>query len=103
MRLVFFFLLFFCPITLSAKNIEVNYAGFSYLGDKESELSGMPLTTLLIREKKNGQNIVDFAITDKLKKTKPKNFNINFALADREKGNPIMMSIGVSKEIFSLN
>ena len=102
MRLVFFFLLFFCPITVFAKNIEVYYVGFSYLGEKESELSGMPLTTLLIKEK-NGQNILDFAITDKLKKAKLKNFNINFALANREKGNSIMMSIGVSKEIFSLN
>lgn len=98
MRLVFFFLLFFYPITLSAKNIEVYCAGFSYLGEKESELSGMPLTTLLIKEKKNNQNIVDFAITDKLKKTKPKNFNMNFSLADQRE---IIMSIGISKEIFS--
>ena len=100
MRLVFFFLLFFYPITLSAKNIEVYYVGFSYLGEKESELSGMPLTTLLIKQKKNNQNIVDFAITDKLKKTKPKNFNMNFSLADQRE---IIMSIGISKEIFSLN
>ena len=58
----------------------------------------MPLTTLLIKEKKNNQNIVDFAITDKLKKTKPKNFNMNFSLADQRE---IIMSIGISKEIFS--
>ena len=101
MRLVFFFLLFFYPITLSAKKIEVNYAGFSYLGNNESQFSGMPLTTLLTKEKKGNQNTVDFAITDKLKKTNPKNFNINFSLADLEKGNNIMMSIGISKEIFS--
>jgi len=101
MRLVFFFLLFFCPITVFAKNIEVNYAGFSYLGNNESQFSGMPLTTLLTKEKKGNQNTVDFAITDKLKKTNPKNFNINFSLADLEKGNNIMMSIGISKEIFS--
>jgi len=101
MRLVFFFLFFFCPITVFAKNIEVNYAGFSYLGNNESQFSGMPLTTLLTKEKKGNQNTVDFAITDKLKKTNPKNFNINFSLADLEKGNNIMMSIGISKEIFS--
>jgi len=101
MRLVFFFLLFFCPITVFAKKIEVNYAGFSYLGNNESQFSGMPLTTLLTKEKKGNQNTVDFAITDKLKKTNPKNFNINFSLADLEKGNNIMMSIGISKEIFS--
>ena len=101
MRLVFFFLLFFFPTVLFAKKIEVNYAGFSYLGNNESQFSGMPLTTLLTKEKKGNQNTVDFAITDKLKKTNPKNFNINFSLADLEKGNNIMMSIGISKEIFS--
>ena len=99
-RLILFLLIFFLPTVLFAKNIEVYYVGFSYLGEKESELSGMPLTTLLIKEKKNNQNIVDFAITDKLKKTKPKNFNMNFSLADQRE---IIMSIGISKEIFSLN
>lgn len=100
-RLILFLLIFFLPTVLSAKKIEVNYAGFSYLGNNESQFSGMPLTTLLTKEKKGNQNTVDFAITDKLKKTNPKNFNINFSLADLEKGNNIMMSIGISKEIFS--
>jgi hypothetical protein len=100
-RLILFLLIFFLPTVLFAKKIEVNYAGFSYLGNNESQFSGMPLTTLLTKEKKGNQNTVDFAITDKLKKTNPKNFNINFSLADREKGNNIMMSIGISKEIFS--
>ena len=100
-RLILFLLIFFLPTVLFAKKIEVNYAGFSYLGDNESQFSGMPLTTLLTKEKKGNQNTVDFAITDKLKKTNPKNFNINFSLADLEKGNNIMMSIGISKEIFS--
>ena len=100
-RLILFLLIFLFPINLFAKKIEVNYAGFSYLGSNESQFSGMPLTTLLTKEKKGNQNTVDFAITDKLKKTNPKNFNINFSLADLEKGNNIMMSIGISKEIFS--
>jgi len=100
-RLILFFLIFLFPLNLFAKKIEVNYAGFSYLGSNESQFSGMPLTTLLTKEKKGNQNTVDFAITDKLKKTNPKNFNINFTLADLEKGNNIMMSIGISKEIFS--
>jgi len=100
-RLILFLLIFFLPTNLSAKKIQVNYAGFSYLGNNESQFSGMPLTTLLTKEKKGNQNTVDFAITDKLKKTNPKNFNINFSLADLEKGNNIMMSIGISKEIFS--
>jgi hypothetical protein len=100
-RLILFLLIFFLPTVLFAKKIEVNYAGFSYLGNNESQFSGMPLTTLLTKEKKGNQNTVDFAITDKLKKTNPKNFNINFSLADLEKGNNIMMSIGISKEIFS--
>ena len=100
-RLILFLLIFLFPINLFAKKIEVNYAGFSYLGNNESQFSGMPLTTLLTKEKKGNQNTVDFAITDKLKKTNPKNFNINFSLADLEKGNNIMMSIGISKEIFS--
>ena len=100
-RLILFLLIFLFPTNLSAKKIEVNYAGFSYLGNNESQFSGMPLTTLLTKEKKGNQNTVDFAITDKLKKTNPKNFNINFTLADLEKGNNIMMSIGISKEIFS--
>ena len=100
-RLILFLLIFLFPTNLSAKKIEVNYTGFSYLGNNESQFSGMPLTTLLTKEKKGNQNTVDFAITDKLKKTSPKNFNINFSLADLEKGNNIMMSIGISKEIFS--
>ena len=100
-RFTLFLLIFFLPTVLFAKKIEVNYAGFSYLGNNESQFSGMPLTTLLTKEKKGNQNTVDFAITDKLKKTNPKNFNINFSLADLEKGNNIMMSIGISKEIFS--
>lgn len=100
-RLILFLLVFLFPTILFAKKIEVNYAGFSYLGNNESQFSGMPLTTLLTKEKKGNQNTVDFAITDKLKKTNPKNFNINFALADLEKGNNIMMSVGISKEIFS--
>ncbi len=100
-RLILFLLIFFLPTVLFAKKIEVNYAGFSYLGNNESQFSGMPLTSLLTKEKKGNQNTVDFAITDKLKKTNPKNFNINFSLADLEKGNNIMMSIGISKEIFS--
>lgn len=100
-RFILFLLIFFFPTVLFAKKIEVNYAGFSYLGNNESQFSGMPLTTLLTKEKKGNQNTVDFAITDKLKKTNPKNFNINFSLADLEKGNNIMMSIGISKEIFS--
>jgi len=100
-RLILFLLIFIFPTNLFAKKIEVNYAGFSYLGNNESQFSGMPLTTLLTKEKKGNQNTVDFAITDKLKKTNPKNFNINFTLADLEKGNNIMMSIGISKEIFS--
>jgi hypothetical protein len=100
-RLILFLLIFFLPTVLFAKKIEVNYAGFSYLGNNESQFSGMPLTTLLTKEKKGNQNTVDFAITDKLKKTNPKNFNINFSLADLEKENNIMMSIGISKEIFS--
>ena len=101
MKLILFLFIFFFPTVLFAKKIEVNYAGFSYLGNNESQFSGMPLTTLLTKEKKGNQNTVDFAITDKLKKTNPKNFNINFSLADLEKGNNIMMSIGISKEIFS--
>lgn len=101
MKLILFLLIFFSPTVLFAKKIEVNYAGFSYLGNNESQFSGMPLTTLLTKEKKGNQNTVDFTITDKLKKTNPKNFNINFSLADLEKGNNIMMSIGISKEIFS--
>lgn len=101
MKLILFLFIFFFPTVLFAKKIEVNYAGFSYLGNNESQFSGMPLTTLLTKEKKDNQNTVDFAITDKLKKTNPKNFNINFSLADLEKGNNIMMSIGISKEIFS--
>lgn len=101
MKLILFLLIFIFPTNLFAKKIEVNYAGFSYLGNNESQFSGMPLTTLLTKEKKGNQNTVDFAITDKLKKTNPKNFNINFSLADLEKGNNIMMSIGISKEIFS--
>lgn len=101
MKIILFILLFIFPNKLSAQKIEVNYAGFSYLGNKDSEFSGMPLTTQLIKEKKNNQNTVDYAITDKLKKTTPKNFNINFSLANLEKGNAIMMSIGISKEIFS--
>lgn len=100
-RFILFLLIFFLPTVLFAKKIEVNYAGFSYLGGNESQFSGMPFTTLLTKEKKGNQNIVDFAITDKLKKTNPKNFNINFSLADLEKGNNIMMSIGISKEILS--
>jgi hypothetical protein len=101
MRLILFLLIFLFPTNLFAKKIQVNYAGFSYLVNNESQFSGMPLTTLLTKEKKGNQNTVDFAITDKLKKTNPKNFNINFSLADLEKGNNIMMSIGISKEIFS--
>jgi hypothetical protein len=101
MRLILFLLIFFFPTILFAKKIDVYYTGFSYLGNNESQFSGMPLTTLLTKEKKGNQNTVDFAITDKLKKTNPKNFNINFSLADLEKGNNIMMSIGISKEIFS--
>ena len=100
-RLIIFFLIFFLPTPLFAEKIQVHYAGFSYLGKYVSQLSGMPLTTQLIKEKKNNQNIVDYAITNKLKKTDPKNFNISFDLADLEKGNIIMMSVGISKEIFS--
>ncbi len=83
------------------KKLRYIYAGFSYLGNAESQFSGMPLTTQLIQEKKGKQNVVDYAITDKLKITNPKSFNINFSLADLEKGNNIVMSIGISKEIFS--
>jgi len=100
-RLIIFFLIFFLPTTLFAEKIQVHYAGFSYLGKYVSQLSGMPLTTQLIKEKKNNQNIVDYAITNKLKITNPKSFNISFDLADLEKGNIIMMSVGISKEIFS--
>ena len=100
-RLIIFFLIFFLPTPLFAEKIQAHYAGFSYLGKYVSQLSGMPLTTQLIKEKKNNQNIVDYAITNKLKKTDPKNFNISFDLADLEKGNIIMMSVGISKEIFS--
>ena len=100
-RLVIFFFIFFLPTTLFAEKIQVHYAGFSYLGKYVSQLSGMPLTTQLTKVKKNNQNIVDYAITNKLKKTDPKNFNISFDLADLEKGNIIMMSVGISKEIFS--
>ena len=100
-RLIIFFLIFFLPTPLFAEKIQVHYAGFSYLGKYVSQLSGMPLTTQLIKEKKNNQNIVDYAITNKIKKTDPKNFNISFDLADLEKGNIIMMSVGISKEIFS--
>ena len=100
-RLIIFFLIFFLPTPLFAEKIQVHYAGFSYLGKYVSQLSGMPLTTQLIKEKKNNQNIVDYAITNKLKITNPKSFNISFDLADLEKGNIIMMSVGISKEIFS--
>ena len=51
-RLVIFFFIFFLPTTLYAEKILVNYAGFSYLGKYESQLSGMPLTTQLTKEKK---------------------------------------------------
>ena len=67
-RLVIFFLIFFLPTTLFAEKIQVHYAGFSYLGKYVSQLSGMPLTTQLTKVKKNNQNIVDYAITNKLKK-----------------------------------
>ena len=66
-RLIIFFLIFFLPTPLFAEKIQVHYAGFSYLGKYVSQLSGMPLTTQLIKEKKNNQNIVDYAITNKLK------------------------------------
>jgi len=101
MKIIFLLLLFLLPTNLFAKKIEVFYAGFSYLGNNESQFTGMPLTTQLIQEKKGKQNVVDYAITDKLKIANPKSFNINFSLADLEKGNNIVMSIGISKEIFS--
>jgi len=100
-KIALLILFFFFPTNLFAKKIEVFYAGFSYLGNNESQFTGMPLTTQLIQEKKGKQNVVDYAITDKLKITNPKSFNINFSLADLEKGNNIVMSIGISKEIFS--
>jgi len=101
MKIIFLLLLLLLPTNLFAKKIEVFYAGFSYLGNNESQFTGMPLTTQLIQEKKGKQNVVDYAITDKLKIANPKSFNINFSLADLEKGNNIVMSIGISKEIFS--
>jgi len=100
-KIALLILFFFFPTNLFAKKIEVFYAGFSYLGNNESQFTGMPLTTQLIQEKKGKQNVVDYAITDKLKIANPKSFNINFSLADLEKGNNIVMSIGISKEIFS--
>ena len=68
MKLILFLLIFLFPTNLFAKKIYVYYAGFSYLVNNESQFSGMPLTTLLTKEKKGNQNTVDFAITDKLKK-----------------------------------
>jgi len=100
-KLISFLLIFLFPTNLFAKKIEVIYAGFSYLGNAESQFSGMPMTSQLIKEKKGNQNTVDFAITNKLKETVPKHFNINFDLGDTEKGKTIMMSIGISKEIVS--
>ena len=41
-RLILFLLIFFLPTVLFAKKIEVNYAGFSYLGNNESQFSGYP-------------------------------------------------------------
>ncbi len=49
---IIFFYIFFFLTTLYAEKILVNYAGFSYLGKYESQLSGMPLTTQLTKEKK---------------------------------------------------
>jgi hypothetical protein len=100
-RLVLFILIFIFPTTLFANKIQVNYVGFSYLGNLESQFSGMPLTSQLIKEKKDKSNTVDFAITNKLKETSPKHFDIKFDLGDLDKGRTIQMSIGISKEIFS--
>jgi hypothetical protein len=71
------------------------------LGNLESQFSGMPLTSQLIKEKKDKSNTVDSAITNKLKETSPKHFDIKFDLGDIDKGRTIQMSIGISKEIFS--
>jgi hypothetical protein len=100
-RLVLFILIFIFPTNLFANKIQVNYVGFSYLGNLESQFSGMPLTSQLIKEKKDKSNIVDSAITNKLKETSPKHFDIKFDLGDIDKGRTIQMSIGISKEIFS--
>lgn len=100
-RLVLFILIFIFPTTLFANKIQVNYVGFSYLGNLESQFSGMPLTSQLIKEKKDKSNTIDFAITNKLKETSPKHFDIKFDLGDMDKGRTIQMSIGISKEIFS--
>jgi hypothetical protein len=100
-RLVLFILIFIFPTNLFANKIQVNYVGFSYLGNLESQFSGMPLTSQLIKEKKDKSNTVDSAITNKLKETSPKHFDIKFDLGDIDKGRTIQMSIGISKEIFS--
>ena len=95
--IIVFFFLFFGKVC-SANNLQVYYAGFSFLGDKKGQFNGMPLTTQLLQEKINNIDAISYVITDNLKKTNPKNFKLNFSMADLEKGESIIMSIGIVKE-----
>lgn len=90
--------IFFLGKACKANSLQVYYAGFSFLGDKKGQFEGMPLTTQLLKEKINNIDAISYIITENLKKTNPKNFKLNFSMADLEKGESIIMSIGIVKE-----
>ena len=101
MKKKFLIILFCCTFfqqPLLANNLKVYFAGFSFLGDKKGEFGGMPLTSQLQREKVNNQDVITYIISENLKKTQPKNFNIDFSMAELEKGQSIIMSVGIVKE-----
>ncbi len=99
--IIVFFFLFFGKVC-SANNLQVYYAGFSFLGDKKGQFNGMPLTTQLLQEKINNIDAISYVITENLKKTNPKNFKLNFSMADLEKGESIIMSIGTIELVLQM-
>ena len=104
MKKVIFYFIFFLilPTQIIASEKKVFYAGFSFSGnyiDKSSIKYTDPLTKI---KNENGIDIISSSLLNKIKKTNPASFKIDFNFADIEKGleESVVMAVVLDHEDF---
>ena len=104
-------LFFFCLLILKFSSVhaeefkKVTYAGFSFSGNYiDKEQTGKFTSQLLENKNKDNLDIISASLLETIKKSKPKNFKINFDFADLSDGSAeqIVMAVALDNENYSV-
>lgn len=94
--------LFFCSYSYAEK-LSVSYAGFSFSGNYTDKEVGIRFTENILKKKSDdSMNVISKSLLEEIKTTNPKYFDLNFDLADLDKGNAkaIVMAVTLDNEYY---